>query len=620
MADRNVVIQGLIEVAMTGKGGQEAVDSFKKIAAGAKETEKAVAGLGTSATQSVGRLDAAVGSLGRTVAGYFAAGALVNFLRDSYIGFARTERQALAVENQIKSLGQAAEGSNFRDFIAQLSISSGILDDDLIPALQRALGAFKNLATAEEIVTLASKFASAGIGDVASNVDAISRFFQTGRTQGIAQFGVNVKGAADGVLDLNTGLRELRSAAAAVGGGFNDAQFKLDSFRVLTDTVSDSVGRLQDKLSDLYLKYSQSPLAQGARARLAVGAGSGTPFGPQLPTAAELQFAKEQTTRDANAAKEAADKKVKAATDAAAKILDVNAKNSEEILKIEIDAAEKGTQRRLQLELELNEKLRADALRNLPTGASAELVNQVFDRAAGAIARDQQKFIDEAGKKALDEYRKWLDDKRKAEKEAADDSIRIAQDTADKIQSIEEQKQRWQFETIQRNKQSLEDSINSISGSLQSIFAKHKGFAIGLAIMDTANAIMQVWAASDGSPWYVKLAKSLAVAAIGAEQIANIRSASVTGGGGASSGGGGTAASPSFAASSPTAPPPAFTSGGSGVAPLSAAQLGSFGGGPVAGGGNVIYQIRNSFGDERSMRKLAREIDRVKSNDPSRLR
>ena len=213
MALNSILIQGLIELHLKGEGGQQAVASMTKIIAQAKEVEKATGGLGTGAKEAakgIGALESSFASLGRTVAGYFAAGVIANFLRDSYIGFARTERQALAVENQIRALGQSAEGAGFRVFIDQLSRTSGILDDDLIPAFQRALGAFKDYAAAQEVVTIASKFAAAGIGEIGSNVDAIARFFQTGMARGLTQFGINVKGGEAAALSLTEGLKLLR--------------------------------------------------------------------------------------------------------------------------------------------------------------------------------------------------------------------------------------------------------------------------------------------------------------------------------------------------------------------------------------------------------------------------
>ena len=48
MADRNVVIQGLIELHLKGEGGDQAVASMKKIMAQAKEVETAIGGVGAA--------------------------------------------------------------------------------------------------------------------------------------------------------------------------------------------------------------------------------------------------------------------------------------------------------------------------------------------------------------------------------------------------------------------------------------------------------------------------------------------------------------------------------------------------------------------------------------------
>ena len=246
MANNAILIQGLIELHLKGEGAEQAVASMTKIVAQAKQVNEATGGLGAGAEKAakgVGVLESSFVSLGKTVATYFAAGMVANFLKDSFLGFARTERQALAVENQLRALGQATQGAGFRDFIQQLSTTSGILDDDLVPAFQRALGAFKDYAAAQEVATLASKFAAAGIGEVGSNVDAIARFFQTGMARGLTQFGIDIKGGEEATLSLTEGLRLLREQAGLLPATFDDAQAAINRWRVELDTAKDSIGK-----------------------------------------------------------------------------------------------------------------------------------------------------------------------------------------------------------------------------------------------------------------------------------------------------------------------------------------------------------------------------------------
>lgn len=622
--ERAAVIQGLIELQLAGKGGADAVASMREILKQTKEVENSVGGIKKhfdEAGEGADSLNKAFAKLGATVAGYFASGVVLRFLEDSYIGFAKTERQALAVENQIKSLGQAARGAGFRDFIRELSDTYGIIDDDLVPAFERALGAFKNYDTAAEIVTLASKFAAAGIGEVGSNVDAIARFFQTGMTRGLVQFGVNVKGAEDGVLDLTGGLNALKTAAANAGGGFEDAQAKVDRARVLYDTLKDTIGEAQDKLIDFWVHYSQDPIAAAARARLPKLPGTpGAPdkeiYGPQQESPAERQFREEQGRREL-AARLAKEKEL------ADKIRDLNEQNDEAILHSKIALQQQGSSERLALELELNERMRTAAIRNAEAiGADVSKVNRLYDQLADQARQDSDQAISDqadADRKARDQRNA---EELKAAKEVRHEMERTWQEEADHFREMQDKKTQWLVDSSKQQTDAIIESGDRTGAALAEIFGKHKNFAIGMAIMQTSEAIMQIWSDPAGGPWYVKLAKTIAMAAEGAAQIQRIRSASMSGAGSVGTGSGAPASSPQYAASAPASAPQPFTpGGGSQVAPMSSAQFDAM---TIAaraiGPMTNVFQIRNSFGDKRSMRKLTREIERVQRNNQAVLR
>src|SRR5690349_24904793 len=105
MPNSSLLIQGLIELHLKGEGGQQAVASMTKIVQQAKEVEKATGGIGAGtdeAAKGVGKLEESFASLGKTVAGYFAAGVVANFLKDSYLGFARTEIGRAACRGRVQ--------------------------------------------------------------------------------------------------------------------------------------------------------------------------------------------------------------------------------------------------------------------------------------------------------------------------------------------------------------------------------------------------------------------------------------------------------------------------------------------------------------------------------------
>jgi len=404
MADRSILIQGLIELHLAGKGGDEAVASMQKIIAQAKEVEKSTEALGDGAKKSakgVSALEASFISLGKTVAGYFAAGVVANFLKDSFLGFARTERQALALEQQIRSLGDAAGESNFRGFIAQTSETYGILDDDLVPALQRALLGFKNLATAEEVVTIASKFAANGIGDVGSNVEKITRFFQTGSAKSLVEFGINVKAGEEATLDLNEGIRLLIDTANGMPATFDDAQKSINQWRNDIDNAKDAIGRLEAGLiralqsagtfagEAIDTVFNPENIVKNAEGQKIISdlAAKADKDRAAAASALAAQAAEEQKRRDAKANEDKAKDAVKAEEDRLAKVADLNEKAAQDLIKQTAQYYEEGSDERYQLELELNRRVEAAAIESAQKiGADTLAIAAFFAGERGKLA------------------------------------------------------------------------------------------------------------------------------------------------------------------------------------------------------------------------------------------
>jgi hypothetical protein len=697
VADRNVVIEGLIELHLAGKGGAEAVASMKQILAQTKEVEKSTGGFaaGTAkATAEVGKLDAAMVGLGKTVAGYFAAGVVANFLRDSYIGFARTERQALALEHQIRALGDEAGAVGLRAFIKDLSQTYGILDDDLVPAMQRAVGAFKDVKVSQEIVGIAAKFAANGIGDVGTNLDAIARFFQSGSARGLVQFGVDIKGAADGTIDLNEGLRALTAQAGTLGSGFRDAQRDVDELRIAWDSLKDSVASgiggmiaglravkeqtdkntidgMRRNRENLSISQKEWLDAYDAREQAAVDAF----FNAETTIEASSRaFAEKQSGRD----KEAADKKaadlVKSERDRLEKVDALEQQSHDKLLGQRAARAEAGSQEQIDILLRLNASMEAAAIESArKIGAQTVEIEKFFagERDKIRAGKGESKATKDAreAEDALDP-RAGFDEVEKAYQEhqltltaileeALIERLQLAIDLApegsqerlDAIAGLEEAEfalsterkiaaaqgdaeligaikdaaaehekgrikavEKFGLDADRARLQSNLAATQQIAGALGGLFAKNKGFAIAMAVVNTALGITMALSDPSLPSWYARVAAAIVVAASGVAQIAAIRSASPGGGGGSisASGGGFTAAAPTQSA----APPP-----GSQIAPVSQAQAGALDsrGQPVAAGGTTI-NIQYAFGDRQAMTKLARELNRVNANDQGNIR
>ena len=630
MADRSILIQGLIELHLKGEGGQQAVASMTKIIAQAKEVEKATGNLGTGATQAakgIGTLESSFISLGKTVAGYFAAGVVVNFLKDSYLGFARTERQALATENQIRLLGQAAQGAGFRDFISQLSNTSGILDDDLVPAMQRALLAFKDYSAAQEVVGMAAKFAAAGIGDVGSNVEAISRFFQSGQARGLVQFGIDIKGGDEATLSLSEGLKLLRGQLALLPASFDDAQSSINAARIAWDSFKDSIGSGLDKIVStiqlagtelggsflFFSKKDQEKIASGEKDALdqvmrdAIEA-------YRNKNVARTELDKQAADRQANIDKQKNAESVKTAAkaeeDKAAKVSELNEKSQQDLLKSRAEFYEEGSDERVALELQLLARVEAASIESAKKiGADTLAIAEFFARERGKIvaSKGETATAKDARETAAEfDPRAGFEEVEKFTKEHQDVLTQTTREAAELRNEIASDSLRWDADVENKKTQSALQSSAAIAGALGGLFAKHKGFAIAMAIVNTALGITSVWTDATLS-LYEKIAGTIVVAASGLAQISAIRAATLGGGGGAPSGGG-IATAPTQSAVNPGQQSRVSSQTASGFQSSTVQQ-------PA-----TVINIGTAFGDRQSMVKLSREIERVTNNNQGNLR
>jgi len=633
MASNAILIQGLIELHLKGEGGDKAVASMTKIIAQAKEVEKATGGLGTGATHAadgVGKLEASFISLGKTVATYFAAGVVANFLRDSLLGFARTERQALALEQQLKNLGDQAGAASFRGFISQTSQAYGILDDDLVPALQRALLGFKNLATAEEVVTLASKFAANGIGDVGTNVERLTRFFQTGSARSLVDFGINVKGGEEATLDLNEGIKLLIETASGMPATFDDAQKSLNQWRNDLDAAKDAIGKLEAGIiravqaagtfvgENLPTFFSPENIVKEAEGQKLLDdlAVEGEKKKVSKLSALAAQAAEEQKRRDKKANDEKTKESIKSEHDRLEKVLSMNEETQKDLIKEVIDVYQVGTVDRLNLEIALNDKIRAEAIKNAKAiGADTAAINALFDEKSKAKERE---FINATGPEPgsggpdprVEAERKANEEIERLAREHEDAMFELETAGAELRNQINADSLRWAEESEKQKTQSALNSAAQIAGVLSSTFAKHKAFAIAMAIANTALAITAAWKDESLPGYWAKIAAIVTIAASGAAQIAAIRGASLSGGGGA----------PSIA-SAPTSPATGTGGGSVSIAPQSQSQLASLSGRPQsASTSGIVINIEHAFGDQQSMTKLAREINRINANNRGNLR
>ena len=677
-SDRDLVVEGLIKLQLEGKGAADAVATMKQIVEQARQVESQVGGFGKKtedqfnlAAKGASYFNDQLKAIGATVAGYFAANTLIDFLRDSYVGFAKAEREAATVERQIRAVGNATEASNFRPFVESLQTATGQMADELIPAFQRAITVTRNFQAAQELVTIAAKYAASGVGDVNSNVDAFTRVLQTGQARGLAPFISDLKTSADGTVKLTDVITELKKGVTETYKPLDDAQAHISDLKISFDHLSKAVGDFLDKR----LKFieAEDPGYIGEALRRAKD--------EREQAAADIAFAQaaeealhggksaldeEAAARDAQRAKDQAAAELKAKQDLLKQKYDLEEKNQEDILKASIALQDKGSKERLDLELQLLEVQKQAALkaaRDLDdelkahglTGVNIANIEKIFAAQRSDKLRDFTLVQKPAGpleevdpEKQLEEIAAF-EKKRgeiilEADKELAQlrlensnnfERDRIEAQAAIEIQNLEALSKKFKEsaeldaatkEKIERalaarikqiqegvvvaehdltvksaddKKEFNRQVIETFGEAAKTAFANNKAVAVADAIINTAVAVSRTLA-EWGFPEGVPLAA--AVAALGAAQVATILATNPGSSGG---GGGGLTAS---------APPAVRPVGSPTVAASPDVIQAVSGSGGVASGTTI--NIRNAYGDKRSMQKLARDIAAANRYDP----
>lgn len=148
------------------------------------------------ASKSVSSLDKAVGKLGKQLASVFAASKIYAYGKASVKAFAEDEKAALSLSRTVKNLGLefGIQGKQVNDYISNLEQQTGVLDDELRPALDRLLRSTLSITKAQELLNLALDIA-AGTGKSVTQVSQSLQKAYLGQTQALGRLGVGLSKA-----------------------------------------------------------------------------------------------------------------------------------------------------------------------------------------------------------------------------------------------------------------------------------------------------------------------------------------------------------------------------------------------------------------------------------------
>jgi hypothetical protein len=202
--------------------------------------------------KEISAFDRSVKSLGKTFAGVFAASAIINFGKKAAAAFMADEAAAKSLEVQLNNTGYAFSAPGVELYISNLQKLTGVLDDQLRPALQTLLTASGSLTQSQKALSIALDV-SAATGKSVTEVSAAMAKGFSGQTTALTRLGAGLSKATLASGDMNLILDELSNKFSG------QAQARLDTYAgkmsllaVSSSNATETIGKgLLDALSML---------------------------------------------------------------------------------------------------------------------------------------------------------------------------------------------------------------------------------------------------------------------------------------------------------------------------------------------------------------------------------
>jgi hypothetical protein len=160
--------------------------------------------------KEISAFDKTVKTLGKTFLGVFGAQKLLQFSKEAVKAFMEDEKAAKSLEVQLKNTGYAFSAPGVELYIANLQKATGVLDDQLRPALQTLLTASGSLTQSQKALAVALDV-SAATGKSVTEVSAAMAKGFSGQTTALTRLGAGLSKATLASGDMNKILDELQA-------------------------------------------------------------------------------------------------------------------------------------------------------------------------------------------------------------------------------------------------------------------------------------------------------------------------------------------------------------------------------------------------------------------------
>ena len=193
--------------------------------------------------KEISAFDKNVQSLGKTFAKVFGSIALVNFGKNAVNAFIDSEKAAAKLRTTVSNLGLEFQQPGIEDYLKNLSLQFGIVDESLIPGFQRLLIVTKDVAQAQSLFETALNV-SAGTGkDLTAVSTSLSKAY-LGDNAALGRLGVGLSKAqlkSASFLEVQRTLNvNFAGQAAAAVEGYAGSMAKLT---VAVDESKEAIGK-----------------------------------------------------------------------------------------------------------------------------------------------------------------------------------------------------------------------------------------------------------------------------------------------------------------------------------------------------------------------------------------
>lgn len=193
--------------------------------------------------KEISAFDKTVKNLGKTFLGVFGAQKLLAYSKNAVNAFAADEKAAKALEVQLKNTGFAFSAPGVELYIANLQKATGVLDDQLRPALQTLLTASGSLTQSQKALAVALDV-SAATGKSVTEVSAAMAKGFSGQTTALTRLGAGLSKATLASGDMNKILDELSMKFSGQASARLDTYAgKMDQFKVASANASETIGK-----------------------------------------------------------------------------------------------------------------------------------------------------------------------------------------------------------------------------------------------------------------------------------------------------------------------------------------------------------------------------------------